>query len=363
MLGGLAQAGAKALAGSRFSLANLVPVTLLIVFILVLAGSGLYCGGAPHFSQVILLVSENAGLAVLATFGIFLLAVLLRPYQAALVQLLEGYWDHVPGLPLLAEQAVERHRRILRTAMTTRGFAPMPRRPTSRRLMEVARGQRTEAKLGKLKNRAERVIARYPLPSEENEDSIYHGDRLLPTLLGNALRDAEDNAGRRYGLALPTIAPRLYPHISDKLAAPIRQNLDLIDTTAAICISFALAGLASLPLIARWDLWSLVPVVAFLLSLASYRGAVQSARTHAVLLAAAVDLHRFDMIRALHYPLPRTTAEERIFNRYLTIFLRNRNAAVEHGGIRRYEHPATSQAQPPPPDAAGSSAADSGSSE
>ena len=354
MLGGLAQAGAKALGGSRFSLANLVPATLLVAFVVVLAASGLYGGGSPRFSGVASLVTENAGLAVLAAFGVFILAVFLRPFQAALVQVLEGYWGHVPGLSSLADQAVERHRRRLHRAMTIQAaqLAPPPLR--GRHLGEVG-AQRRAARL--------RGLARSADP---------HGGTLptsdLSKKTDTPVRPTTSNAAGKYNFAMARttlvvgmvssyrlLRPRLYPSVSGKLDAAISQNLDLIDTTAAICVAFALAGVASLP--ARCEVGfveSHPGSGAFLLSLTAYRGAVQSARSHSSLLAAAVDLHRFDMVRALHYPLPKTAAEKRAFNRRLTGFLASRNSAMERMNRQPYEHTAQSAAQPPA--GAGSSA-------
>jgi len=45
-------------------------------------------------------------------------------------------------------------------------------------------------------------------------------------------------------------------------------------------------------------------VIAGLLGIVSYRGALRAASDHGVLFATTFDLHRFDTLRALHYRLP-----------------------------------------------------------
>ena len=162
----------------------------------------------------------------------------------------------------------------------------------------------------------------------------------MPTILGNALRDSEDNAGGRYGLAMPIVYPRMYPLLSPKLDRAISAQLDMLDTTAAFCVAFGLVALLTLPLIARLDWWSLVPLVALLMSGVAYRGAVSTARGHGTLLATAFDLHRFDMLKALHYELPLTPDEELALNKSLSGFLDSRDVdAVRRMSKFRYSHP------------------------
>jgi hypothetical protein len=282
-------------------------------------------------------LGQNLGWSAIAIFGVFLLAVLLRPFQAALVQLLEGYWDD-PPLSAFRELAVERHRRIRHTAeiVFDAEVSPAP----AATLAELARSQRRQRQRDAMKNRAERIVRRYPTPEyNDSEKRSGNDDRLMPTLLGNVFREGEDAAGQRYGLRLQAVAPRLFPNISPKLTKAIVQSLDLIDTTAALCIAFSVTTAASLPLLVRWDLWSCLVVGNGVLATVAYRGAVRMARSHARLLATAVDLHRFDMLKALHYSLPTTVDEERDFNHRLSDFFDGgRPAADDLAGIE-YVHP------------------------
>jgi len=342
---GLAQAGTKALGGARFSLVNLVPATFLTGFLTLLIVSGVYGGHQVDLSSTAEMLGANAGWAVVAVFGVFVVAVLLRPFQVAVVQLLEGYWQPWPGLAYATQVAIERHRRIRHTAeVVNQGRLPGP--PSGAELSDVARAQRQHRTASIRRARARAIYHRYPRPRLERRPDgrlRSYDDRLMPTLLGNTLRDGEDNAGDRYGLRMQVVAPRLYPYLSPKLDAAISQNLDLIDTAAAMCIAFAVAALASLPLVARHDAWRATPLIALILAILAYRGAIQVARGHARLLATVFDLHRFDMIAALHYELPRTPLREDRFNKALSAFLDSHDTAVVHMQAFRYVHqsPAT----------------------
>lgn len=336
MLSGLAQAGTKALGGARFSLVNLVPSAFLVGFLTFLATSGLYTGGNPDVAHAVSTLGENVGWTVTAVFGIFLSAVLLRPFQAAFVQLLEGgYWQEWPMLRHFEELATERHRRHKHTAWVWQ-IAPLtPAPPTSSSLQEAAQVQRLKRKVSWIKSRSNVTLSRYPAPRKSGSS---HDDRLMPTLLGNRLRDGEDHAGDRYSLKFEVVAQRLYPSLSPKLAAIVSQNLDLIDTSAALCIAFAVAAIASLPLIGRWDAWSLTPLAAATLSALAYRGALRIAEQHARVLATIVDLHRFDMLESLHYGLPKTTDQEQLINWKLSRFLEGRESAHDVMREFRYVH-------------------------
>jgi hypothetical protein len=84
--------------------------------------------------------------------------------------------------------------------------------------------------------------------------------RLLPTRLGNTLRAAEDEAGMRYGLPTVVTMPRLYPYLSERFAAVYVNRRNQLDAVVCYCAILA--------------------------------------------LAATIDLHLFDLLKTLHYPLP-----------------------------------------------------------
>jgi hypothetical protein len=340
VFGSVVQAGTKAVGGDRFSLVNLMPIALLVGFLGFLAASGLYTS-QPFRLPVLKDVGSNAGWVVLAVFGVFVLAVVLRPFEIALVYVLEGYWRRWQILDPITDLAIEQHRRRLHTAQLVRDAEDVPPDPQVATLRAIAEARRARYRWASRKAGALRVADRYPndrLDPARPEGTL-PTERLMPTMLGNALRQAEDEAGDRYGLDLPAIAPRLYPFISDKLGGQINRNLDLIESGAALCVTFALGAAATAPLISRPDPWRLVPLIGAVLSILTYRGTLQTARGHGRLLATAVDLHRFDMIAALRYPLRTDPVSEYTLNCKISAFLRGGSPASSVMRDTSYVHP------------------------
>lgn len=336
MLSGLSQAAGKALGGARFTVVSVLPVAVLAGYVTALVTSGAYAGDAVHLAHV---VKQDPTWLALAAFGCLLVGLLLRPFQVALVQILEGYWQGRAVPEVAAAFATERHRRRLHTAVVVSDIAVPDASGTD--FADVVDLARRRSRAARIAARAENRMLRYPtgphpIPSAAEGDD----DRLMPTMLGNILREGEDTSGRRYGLDLASVSHRLYPQLSPKLTTAVNQQLDLLDTTCALSVCFALATLAGAPLLGRLDAWSLAPFVTALLSVAAYRGSMRVAADHGELLAAAFDLHRFDMLTALHLKLPSTPAEEYEWNRVLTEFFASPKtlAKDELLGVA-YDHP------------------------
>src|SRR6266516_762696 len=180
-----------------------MPSAFLAVFVAALVASGAYTRAKPSLAPVLDKLGKNPGWAVAATFGVFLVAVLLRPFQPALVQLLEGYWRRWAPLEFAADVATERHRRVKHTAdiMVQSWTAPS----VSNDLGDVADYARRSRRVNRVRARARTKLNRYPRASHGAHGFV--ADRLMPTLLGNVLRDGEDNAGRRYGLSMQIVYP------------------------------------------------------------------------------------------------------------------------------------------------------------
>lgn len=336
MLRGIIQAGTEALGGSRFSLVNILPAAFFIVVMITLIASGAYSHPEPSLTPLLDKFSKNPFLAVAVAIGVFLLALLLRPFQVAIVQLLEGYWLRWRPLEFANDLATERHRRIRHNAYIM-GRAKEPMEPSAAKFEDISYYARQLQAFRWMNRRASAILDRYP-PIQPADDP--GGDRLMPTLLGNALRDGEDHAGMRYGLDANLVYPRMYPSLSPKLDKAISAQFDVLDTTSALCVVFGLIGLLTLPLLARMDWLSSVPLIGMLMALLAYRGAVSTARGHATLLATAFDLHRFDMLKALHYKLPLTPQDELDLNRELSIFLGTRTRDSRYMQSFPYCHPA-----------------------
>jgi hypothetical protein len=147
-------------------------------------------------------------------------------------------------------------------------------------------------------------------------------DRVLPTKLGNVLRAAEDRSGRGYGMDAVILWPRLYPLLPKPVTDLLADQRDQLDIAARFCVVFMIAGvIAGVALIAQgW--WWLVPIACVLLAWLAYRSAVAAAIAYGDGIQIAFDLHRFDLLEALHLELPVDRDMERKANRELCDFLR-----------------------------------------
>jgi hypothetical protein len=277
---------------SRFARVDLLPDTALVLFVLALIASG-----APAHSpspQRVLAAIDNFSLERLVTVLalVVMFSAIMHFFQFSLVRLLEGYWDDSRIGRWLSTLGKERHRR-------------------RRQYLEDLVLSEPETPEEELRQHwAEERLVHYPAE-----------DRVLPTRLGNTLRAAEDEAGQRY--ALPTIAtmPRLYPYLSERFAAVFVDRRDQLDFAVRFCTVLALAAMvAMILLLPNGGSWRLLPLAILVLAWISYRAAIRAAANYGQALYVAFDLHRFDMIRALHYPLPTSRDEELALNERLTTF-------------------------------------------
>ncbi|MEU4250222.1 hypothetical protein AB0F15_22705 [Amycolatopsis sp. NPDC026612] len=335
MLNELGQQVAK-LFGGRFSLTNLLPVTVLAALVSLLVAAGAYTDHPADVVAVVVRLGKHPVQAGLVVFGVVLAGVLLRPFQVALVQFLEGYW-RTRALTLLNEVATEQHRRRRHSAEIVSRFEGTD--PESGSFEAVVAQAHRNWRLERAAERAEQIFRRYP--KEEG--------RLMPTHIGNVLRAGEDAAGARYGLQLNAITERLWPSLSSRMSGSISRNLDTIDTMCALCVALAAATVAALPTLRHPSGWTWIPLFTAITAAVAYRAALRAATGHARLLAAAVDLHRFDMLTALHLPLPFSPVEEIRFNKALSAFLGETDGTqpqVFPGMLVPYEHPAPSVPAP-----------------
>jgi len=321
-VGALAGTGAKAL-GGRFSIVGVVPSALVVLFLLAMSASDLYpwvnerdeVGAAAILQRTERLSGANG---VLLVFSILLVAVLFRPFQVALVRLLEGYWyGRWSGGPRAL--MLERHsRRYSLALLQARLSANSPEEKT----FDAVASYAVECeRLRRLNRRAKRILADYPPDGRL--------DWMMPTGLGNVLRRAERTAGERYGLDTVYTYPRLYPHLSKQLDKEIGQQLDLVDTGASIAVALGICALAAAPLVGRADAWSVLPLVLGLLAVVAVRGSRTAARHYGTLLSTAFDLHRFQMVEALRLPLPTNAGEEDRQNKKLREFFREGEKIVD----------------------------------
>lgn len=146
----------------------------------------------------------------------------------------------------------------------------------------------------------------YKYPREE--------DRIMPTGMGNVLRAAEDYSKTVYGMDSVFWWPRLWFLLPDLVREEVNGSLipivALLNFTSLIVIE-AILGSAYLKYEGfSWQAWLVLLAGLVLLSFFSYLAAVKQAMVYGNKIRAAIDLYRFDLLKAMHQRLPETLDEE-----------------------------------------------------
>jgi hypothetical protein len=296
----------------------------VLIFTLLAAGAPGTPGGTEFVNHLKAFKGPQVALLFLA---VIVVSVILQPFQIAIVQLLEGYWAGNPidqhGRPSLAHKVAEIGIELQRRRYQ---FVRMLREDED---LDEQAEQRADAEqlLEEQRTWADSESRNYP-----ELDS-----RLMPTRLGNILRAVEDRAGGRYGLDTNVVYPRLFSLLSDRLATGIANSNDQLDMAAHLCVALTVGTAVSIGLLLPngWHnvLWLLVPAVTALLAWLSYYAAMRAAQLQGRLLETAFDLHRFDLLTALHFRLPNDPWSEYQFNRQLSSFLATAEASTREAEL------------------------------
>jgi len=306
--------------GVRFRFVSLLPVSVLTLYVLALAWSGAPAS-SPSVGRAVMHARHVAGWeAVLLAVAVVVVALIAEPLQVTLVRLLEGYWGQSRAGRLLAAPGLAFHR---------------ARRGRLDRAQRRSPGDPVQAHALAAREEAARKLRAYPPEAA-----------ILPTMLGNILRSAEGRAGSRYGLDAIVVWPRLYPLLSDKVTAVLDDLRDQLDLAARFCVVFGIAMVISVVFLAEHGWWLTAAAISLAGALLSYRAALAAAAAYGQAVEAAFDLHRFDLLTALHLPLPANLTGEVTANQELSRFLRqpaeylHALTQAQRGLNFTYSHPA-----------------------
>ncbi|MEU8827157.1 hypothetical protein [Streptomyces sp. NPDC048636] len=290
----------------RFFLVSTLPTAAGAVFVLVLLWAG--APDAVRFERAWRTAAGlKAGELLLLVLSVTLVGVITMPLQLSLVRWLEGYWPRWLARPAAWCTALQRRRR-----------GPLGW-PHGSAVPSAALVQR-EGERGAWRR------SRFPV-----EDHL-----LRPTGLGNALTAAERRAGRLYGLDAVVVWTRLEPVLSERVRGAVASGRDALDAAARLCVTAGALVPVSVALLWRSQWWLLLALAPAVICWAAYAAAVHAAVAYGEVLAVAFDLHRFDLLAALHLPLPDDRATERTANAELSRLWRQ---GVGSPAAMRYDHP------------------------
>jgi len=268
----------------RFFLVSYLPTYAATVYILVLVWAGAP-GHEIDFGRAWKTAAALSGgeillLAVAITLG----AHLVHPLQLALVRIIEGYWPTwlTPLTRALLCRQRKRHARLANAAEIGPDEEQHPHALVSAGIAST------------------RLRRLYPVASD-----------LRPTTLGNVLAAMEERSGAEYGWDAVVAWPRLYPVLGPQVRAVVDDRRNTMDAMARLSAVATMTGLVTVALLARSGWWLLLVLAPLAVGWLAYRSAVGAALAYAEAVDVAFDLHRFDLLRALHLDLPADRTAER----------------------------------------------------
>lgn len=248
-----------------------------------------------------------------------LVGLFLHPLEFAGTQLLEGYWGTGRLSRILAGRRVRHHRRLYRGLRELEGHEASAWKAAVNEMLgpgdhtaeerdtklASAQGDAVAARR-RTEEEARRLAGRYP-----------GGERIMPTRLGNALRQLEDGVGAQYGLDVLRVAPHLALIAPDRHLAYLNDARQQLDLAVRLCTVCLLASVVSVAALLPDGLWLFVTLVPYVGAYVAYRGAVVAALGYGTVVATVLDLNRFELYRILGLVRPSDTSAERDGNRTL----------------------------------------------
>ncbi|MGW4895392.1 hypothetical protein ACWEQL_24455 [Kitasatospora sp. NPDC004240] len=274
---------------ARFLLVVLLPVTAGALYLLCLVWSGAP-QGHPGLSGISRGVGGlSVGAVVLLVLVVLVVAVLL---QAALPSA-HRLWQGAVRFPLRSARR--------RAHLSTKQGFDTTERDASAQLLALPADQRQAVADVAFRAARQRDLA-YP-PRDED---------VRATALGNALLALWAHAGEEHGWRSDVAWPRLYAVLPDQARLLVDDARNSLDQAVALATVSVIATLAGLPLLAPARWWTLLALLPLALAVLSYRSAVDTVPTLRAAVQNAFDLHRFNLLQALHLPLPADSAAEHL---------------------------------------------------
>lgn len=307
--------------GTRFFVVTFLPNVLLIGYVSILVAAGAPMR-PPSLPQALTVLDHlNAYRVAAIVLGLIVISMATHPLQIPLIQVLEGYWWGLPFGPQLANRAVKRFEKEL---------TEVNKEPEDGPDVEDLEWEKEWEKW----NAASWARSRqHWLPG--------YSEQLRPTDLGNTLWAGETRAGDRYGLDLNEALPRIIPLMAPGVLADLNDRRSQMDAAVRISVAAGLATVVSIGLLFRDGPWLFLALGMYLLSWASYRGAVAAARLFTTHLAAAVDLYHLQLFDALSLERPAGIEDELKRNSVLTEFFHGDDLSPQGRTVLRYIAPKT----------------------
>lgn len=269
--------------GSRFLMHVFFPCLIFWGLLLVV-----WLAGAEGLSEAIRRWRGQAGVdqaaeAVCFIVAVYLFSIMLVGKIYAIIKFYEGYWGF-PGSGYLKK----RHQQIFQKLAETPGGYDI-------------------------------IYDNYPSPQSRYLDDV------MPTRLGNILKNAELYPTDHYRIDAVVVWPRLYGLLPDTLVQAMNLSRGGMEHMLLLSSLFAVFALAAggylLAVKGVWWLFLLCFWGGLAVAWFAYGSALDNAQLYGVQYKAAFDLHRNELLKQLRKPLPATQMEEQQTWQEVCIFL------------------------------------------
>lgn len=219
---------------------------------------------------------------IIALAWVTFFAYLLSNQLVWLTKQFEGYWDWIPLIgKRLMETRRKHYQRVLAGIDPTTNF--------------------------------ERIYYAFPFPDEPEE--------VMPTRLGNILKNSERYSYQRYDMDAVLLWPRLYAVLPESFVKSLggaKASLDFMLVMSSLSVLFALiAGIYLLVAQGMWWLFLLCFFGGLVLARLAYKSTLEAAINYGQLIKSAFDLYKGELRKQLGYEQPKSLVEERDFWRNL----------------------------------------------
>jgi hypothetical protein len=295
---------------------------VIFVYLLIASGSWRH---SPDWSSAFTSLGHLGvdGIAFLALFSIGL-GLVIHPIQFATVQFLEGYWGTGRIAQAIRSQRILHYQYLCRKLNTERNMA----------LNTLADWQAGQVPTT--------LTIRTPLRSRYDEARRVRGtafpsnlEQVMPTRLGNVLRQAESQAGSQYGMDALEVVPHLLLIAPAEHVNYVNDQRSQLDLAVRMTLISAAASATAILFLWPYGPWALIATIPYALAYLSYRGSVVAASHYGAAIDTLINIDRFALYKQLHLQLPASTKDERDTNRKM-----KRLFEYHDDVVLDYQHPA-----------------------
>lgn len=309
------------LVGRRFLMNAFFPSFLFwgLVIVVAIAGQANFVNVLKEWNQldITLKALQIVGFFSCVTF----FSVILSNNFNTILRFYEGYWNFPLGRLLknrnmwyqsyLRKLDFDNHKKELDEEIEQ--VNQELQKPTSQKQEKLQKQlEKLQKRLEKLQHQNdsgklyETIYLYYPLPTQPKQ--------VMPTRLGNILKNAELYSLDRYGIDAVFMWPRLYNLFSERFLETIAEakgSLDFMLVVSALSSIFALfSGVYLLIVKASGLLFLTCFWGGLFLAWLTYRSALGSALLYAQQIKAGFDLYRHELLKQMRLELPKTPLEE-----------------------------------------------------